>query len=95
MKSYTISLFDLILEKLKDEKGYNVVSLSDENDDIGQIFHFETKEEFELNFEIAKHPYYPGNMIIPKNNIFSIISHHNLYLIVDGNLMNKTGYIIN
>lgn len=95
MKSYTISLFDLILEKLKDEKGYNVVSLSDENDDIGQIFHFETKEEFESNFEIAKHPYYPDNMIIPKNDIFTIISHHKLYLIVDGNLMNRTGYVIN
>jgi len=95
MNSYTISLFDLILEKLKDEKGYNVVSLSDENDDIGQVFHFETKEEFELNFEITKHPYYPSNMIIPKNNIFSIISHHNLYLIVDGKLVNNPGSIIN
>jgi hypothetical protein len=95
MNSYTVSLFDLILEKLKDEKGYNVVSLSDENDDIGQVFHFETKEEFELNFEITKHPYYPNNKIIPKNNIFSIISHHNLYLIVDGKLVNNPGSIIN
>lgn len=94
MKTHTVSLFDLILEKLKDEKGYNVVSLDNQNDDIGQIFHFETREEFEANFEITKHPYYPTNMIIPRNNIFSIVNHHNLYLIIDGVLMGKPGFII-
>jgi len=60
------NLYDLIKEKIKDYKGYTLFEIKD-NDHMVNIFHFETKEEFDNNFEMVKHGYYPGKFPRPKN----------------------------
>jgi hypothetical protein len=98
MKHYSVNLFDLIIEKFKSEKGYIVVAPCD-SDQCAQIFHFGTKEEFEKNFEMDKHPYYPGNKLVPKNrdgkdgpndfmidNYYFYLGYSELYLIINGDI---------
>lgn len=91
-----IDFFDLILEKLKSYNGYAVFEISKE-EMHSKLFKFDTKEEFEKNFEIKKHLYYPGNMVIPINKIDGdynclingekfYIDEDNLYLVIKGKL---------
>lgn len=61
-------LYSLIKEKIKNYKGYILFEIKDD-DHMANIFHFETKEEFEKNFEMKKHGYYPDTYPYPKNVI--------------------------
>lgn len=83
MKYLSKSYFDLALESVKDKK---YVVLHD-NDDHVDFFVFDEKEEFENEFKIVKHKYYPHDMVIPKhiieknnNYIDCIINGQNYYL---------------
>lgn len=97
MKTREESFFDLTLNKYKDTKGYIIVYFHDEKN-YSTVIEFETKEEFEDNFEIKKHPYYPSNVYIPKNIIKQFgdayeclidgqefyIESNEMYLLIDG-----------
>lgn len=92
-----IDFFDIIVEKIKPYKGYTVFHIS-RDDNYCQIFNFKTKEDFEKEFHIDKHPYYPGNCIIPnqieeESNQFDtcfiggqeyMLDISNIYLVIDG-----------
>lgn len=94
------NVFDLICDNIKGYKGYTLVEISKESD--SKIIHYDTKEEFDKYFETKKHPYYPGNMLVPKNitgdygdskecviddsDISEYIEFNNLYLFIDGKL---------
>ena len=97
----TFDFFDLIVEKLKKNKGYTIFSIEKE-EDFCKVFNFETKEEFDKEFTITKHPIYPGNIIAPNNVIESeiglsdtciingqefILNINELYLMVDGKII--------
>jgi hypothetical protein len=88
---------------LKSKKGYHLVIIDKEADDGDcQIFSFDTKEEFEEQFDTKPHAYYPCNMYIPKNiielfgnSVTCIIcdkEYHidldSTYLVIDGCLVN-------
>ena len=90
------NIFDLISEKVKGSVGYTLVELSKEGD--SKIIHFDTKEDFDKDFGMKKHPYYPSDMIVPKNvtgdygtsmeclidGVEEYIDLNNLYLFIDG-----------
>jgi hypothetical protein len=97
----TFDFFDLIVTKLKNNKGYTVFSYEKE-DLFCKSFNFATKEEFDMEFSITKHSYYPGNILTPKNIVRTENGHvdycvidgqqftidiNELYLMVDGKLV--------
>jgi hypothetical protein len=65
IEPHSINFFDLIVDVYKYEKPYIVFAI-DNSDSNAMIFKFDTKKEFEKYFEIEKHPYYPGNCVVPK-----------------------------
>ena len=64
------NIYTLIEEKIKNYKGYVLYEIKDD-DHMANIFHFETKEEFDNNFEMKKHSYYPDTYPTPKNIVKS------------------------
>jgi hypothetical protein len=64
----SVNFFDLIVEKIKKMTGWTVFSISKE-ENYCQIFNFKTKEDFDKNFYVEKHPIYPGNIVIPRTVI--------------------------
>jgi hypothetical protein len=94
MKYKRIDPFYVALEQLEDTEGYGVISL-DEEKQYAEVFHFETKEEFDKYFEIKKHPYYPGNTLEPKldeheelviDGTGYYVNENEVYLVIDGEL---------
>jgi len=99
LKYESIDFFDLVVEKLKNYKGYTVFHIENENQ-YCQIFNFDSKEKFDREFSIAKNPSYPGNMVIPNNIIEEfgisdkciidnqefILNLDSIYLVIDGKL---------
>lgn len=96
----SVDFFDLVVERLKSHKGYAVFHIEKE-DQYCQIFKFDSKEKFDREFSITKHPSYPGNMVYPNNvkEEFGLtdsciidgqeftIDLNSLYLVIDGKLM--------
>jgi len=62
-------MFTLIMEKIKDWRGYTVFEILPDDHDCN-IFHYETKEEFDNDFRIEKSKYIPYEpKIVPQNII--------------------------
>ncbi len=92
----SISTFDLLCEKVKDYKGYTVIQVSKE--EHSKIFHFDDKADFDKNFELKPHSYYPCDALYPINvtaeygdSIECVVDgeeqyldFNNLYLFIDG-----------
>lgn len=100
--SYTqVSSFEEGLKKIEPVKGYSIIEDGGPEGTDTQIFHFDTKEEFDANFTQKKHPYYPGSMLIPihitstyGDSVDCLIDGdeyyldlNNLYLAIDGKLV--------
>jgi len=51
MTEYQLDLFSLVLDKVKKYKGYTIVGILKDADPGANIINFDTKEEFEQNFE--------------------------------------------
>lgn len=62
MNEETIGLFDLIMWKIKDYKGYCVFTLLKDADPGVKIFLFPKKEEFDKNFVMKGNYPYPKNI---------------------------------
>jgi len=84
MKTINLDLFDLVIEKCKNLKGYTAIGIT--GDEAGaNLYNFETKEEFERVFKLNKHhiSVIPGT--IESNEIWCDDGY---YLMIDGKLQN-------
>jgi len=105
MEHQRFDFFNMVLEVLKAKPGTHlfVMRSFDDEQDLCDVFSFESKEEFDKEFETKKHPYYPCSYYLPRtiinsfgNAVDCIINGENLYinlnhpyLIVDGKLVNS------
>jgi hypothetical protein len=95
----------MVLEVLKAKPGTHlfVMRSFDDEQDLCDVFSFESKEAFDKEFETKKHPHYSCNYYLPRviiksfgHNVDCMINGENMYinlnhsyLIVDGKLINS------
>jgi hypothetical protein len=82
MKEEQLDLFGLVLDKVKDYKGYTVISLMRDADPGATLYRFDTKEEFDKVFTLRG--CYPES--IDEDEIYNS-DYGCFYLVIDGKLI--------
>jgi hypothetical protein len=69
MKFIETNIVKLMVEKIKDWKGYTILEILHEDNQCN-IIHYDTLEEFEKDFKLEKSKYYPHEKrLVPQNII--------------------------
>jgi hypothetical protein len=100
MEYKQFNFLDMVAEAMKAKTGCHLIIMRplEDEPDLCDIYSFKSKEEFDKEFETKKHPYYPGNIYIPRiikrsfgNSVDCVIDGENYYiqltnirLIIDG-----------
>jgi hypothetical protein len=83
MKEQQFDLFDLILDKIKNYKGYTVVGILKDADPGASIVHFDTKAEFDQEFCIVNRYGHDYPEQLP-NSTLEFYCDDGPYLVIDG-----------
>ena len=104
MEYKQFDFFSVIVEAFKSKRGTHLIVMKPYEDanDLCDVYSFESKEEFDKEFETKKHPYYPGNFYWPRivekrygdytvdcilNGERTYVCLNHVHLIIDGELV--------
>ena len=83
MTEERLDLFDLIMDKVKQHKGYTVIGILKDAEPGANLINFDTKEEFEQEFEQRQNRFYGGYQLKASSNL-DFYCDDGPYLAIDG-----------
>ena len=100
MKFFDIGLFNMALASLEEDKGYTLIEILKDADPGINYYHYDTKEDFEKDWETGRNELYKCDTLIPKHIVKQYgtsyscllsgaefyIETNELYLVIDGKL---------